>query len=71
MFEKSEVNIGDRFTKVGNFSMPTWVVAHISTRELAPPHAQLEKEGMARDRITVSLPALADTTLYKRVPSRT
>ncbi len=69
MFEKSEVNVGDRFTKVGNFSMPTWVVAHISRRDPTLPHAQLEKEGMARDMITVSLPALADTTLYRRVPS--
>lgn len=69
MFDKIEVNVGDRFTKVGNFTMPAWVVAHISLRDLTPPHALLEREGMAQDRITVSLPALADTTLYRRLPA--
>lgn len=66
MFSKTEVTVGDRFTKVGRFRMlPVWKVARIR-RESVPAHAHLEQEG-TRETITVSLPALADSTLFRRV----
>jgi hypothetical protein len=67
MFSKPEVAIGDRFTKVGNFRMlPVWQVARIR-HESQPPHAHLQMEGSAHDTITVSIPALVDNTLFRRV----
>lgn len=66
MFSKPEIAVGDRFIKVGNFRMPVWKVARI-TNESQPPHAHLEKEGAERDAITVSIPALADSSLFRRV----
>ena len=65
MFSKPEIAVGDRFIKVGNFRMPVWKVARIS--ETQPPHAYLEKEGAEHDAITVSIPALADNSLFRRV----
>ena len=65
MFSKPDVSVGDRFTKVGSFRMPVWKVASISRD--APPHAHLEKEGYQGDWITVSIPALTDSTLFRRV----
>ncbi len=68
MFSKPEVAVGDRFTKVGSFRMPVWKVARIY-RQSEPPHAHLEKEGAERDSITVSIPALNDSSLFRKVPA--
>lgn len=67
MFSKPGVAIGDRFTKVGNFSMPIWKVSRIYRHDSVLPHAHLEKEGAERDSITVSIPALTDNNLFRRV----
>ena len=66
MFSKPQVTVGDRFTKVGNFHMPIWKVARIYGQS-QPLHVHLEKEGAAHDSITVSIPALTDTSLFRRV----
>ena len=68
MFLKPEVAVGDRFTKVGRFRMPVWKVARIYRYPSDLPHAHLEKEGTTCDSITVSIPALTDGTLFRRVP---
>jgi hypothetical protein len=68
MFSKADVSVGDRFIKVGSYQMPAWTVARISCANVNLPHAQLEKEGATSDRITVSLPALGDSTLYRKLP---
>lgn len=68
MFSKPEVVVGDRFTKVGSFRMPVWKVARISS-QAQQPHAQLEKEGAVHDSITVSIPALTDPALFRKVPT--
>lgn len=66
LFSKVDVTVGDRFTKVGQFRMlPIWKVARIRD-ESQPAHVHLEREG-TRETITVSLPALADTSLFRRV----
>ena len=67
MFAKSDVAVGDRFTKIGNFRMPVWKVARIYHHESELPHANLEKEGSERDSITISIPALTDISLFRRV----
>jgi hypothetical protein len=67
MFSKPDVAVGDRFTKVGTYRMPVWKVAKIYQRDSDPPHAHLEKEGFFGDSITISVPALTDSTLFRRV----
>jgi hypothetical protein len=67
---KEEIAVGDRFTKVSSFRMPVWKVAHIRHSASEPSHARLEKEGTVGDSITVSLPALAGSGLYRRVPAQ-
>lgn len=67
MSSKTEVAIGDRFTKVSGYRMPVWKVARISRRNREPPHAHLEKEGAGGDCMTISVPALTDETLFRRV----
>ena len=69
MFSKPEVAIGDRFVKVGNFRMPVWKVTRFYRADQKPPHVSLEKEGAERDSITVSIPALTDSSLFRRVLS--
>lgn len=69
MFSKPEVAVGDRFIKVGNFRMPVWKVAYIYHHHSDLPHAHLKKEGSETDSITVSVPALNDGNLYRKVPA--
>lgn len=67
VFQKPAVQLGDRFIKVGKNKSATWVVEMIFQLPSEPPHARLGKEGDEHDTITVSLPALADPRLFKRV----
>jgi len=69
MFSKADVAVGDRFMKVGSYRMPAWTVARISLASVKLPHAYLEREGLTGDRITVAVPALADSTLYRKLPT--
>ena len=62
------IAIGDRFMKTGTFHMPVWRVASIQTT-YTPPHAHLLKEGNEVDTLTISIPALNDETLFRRLPS--
>ncbi len=66
MFSKPEVRVGDRFTKVGTYQTRPWVVARLFQHPAEPPHAQLEREG-DNNCITVSVSALTDPSLFKRV----
>ncbi|MTJ84226.1 MAG: hypothetical protein F8N37_24855 [Telmatospirillum sp.] len=68
---KTDIVIGDRFTKVGSFQMPTWTVSRITHTDDKPPHAHLAKEGSPNDWITVGLMALTDQNLYRRLPTPT
>lgn len=67
IFAKHAIEVGHRFTKVGSFRSAVWRVARIIQREPEVPHVNLEREGNARDSITVSMQALADATLFRRV----
>jgi hypothetical protein len=67
MFSKPEVAVGDRFTKVSSYRMPVWKVARIYRHHSDLPHAHLMKEGAEKDSITVSIPALTDQTLFRRI----
>ena len=69
MAAKTDIAIGDRFRKVGNFQMPIWTVARISCPRDNVPHAHLERNDNPNDFITVGLPALADRSLYDRLPA--
>jgi hypothetical protein len=70
MSSKADVAVGDRFIKVGSYQTPPWTVARISSANLNLPHAYLEREGLSGDRITVAVPALADATLYRKLPAQ-
>jgi hypothetical protein len=54
--------------KVGSYRTPAWTVARIFCANVNLPHAHLEREGMTGDRITVAVPALTDSTLYRKLP---
>lgn len=69
MSSKADVAVGDRFIKVGSYQTPAWTVARISCANANLPHAYLEREGLRGDRITVAIPALADSTLYRKLPA--
>lgn len=68
MPSKADVAVGDRFMKVGSYQTPAWTVARISCANVNLPHAYLEREGAAVDRITVAVPALTDSTLFRKLP---
>lgn len=69
MSSKADVAVGDRFMKVGSYRMPAWTVARISLASVKLPHAYLEREGLTGDRITVAVPALTDSNLYRKLPT--
>ncbi|MBF0372630.1 MAG: hypothetical protein HQL38_06370 [Alphaproteobacteria bacterium] len=66
MPRKANVDVGDRFRKVGQFQPPIWVVTRLFTFAAEPPHARLEKEDDPSQTMTVSLPALQDSSLFRR-----
>jgi len=64
--KKSAVNLGDRFIKVYNKKI-VWVVSHFLEVDDVIPHALLVQEGASNRKITLSIPALQDASIYKKL----
>ncbi len=63
---KSEVNIKDKFVKVGVPHI-IWIVSRILDLTDSVPHVALVQEGKPNRQITLSIPALLDETIYKKI----
>ena len=63
---KPQVNIGDRFVKVGPYQRSVWVVTRLLDTVKDVPHACLEKADDRSDTITVSVRALSDGEFFRR-----
>lgn len=66
MARKPPIKVGDRFVKIGTYQTAVWVVSKIYQLPAAPPHVNLEKEGRAKESLTISLPTLDDPHYFKR-----
>jgi hypothetical protein len=69
MLEKNkniDVNLNDRYVKVG-VPQIIWVVTRILDLTDSVPHVALIQEGKSNRQITLSIPALLDTTIYKKI----
>jgi hypothetical protein len=62
----SEIKLGDRYIKV---DAPTiiWVVSDIQNVADPVPHVRLVQEGRVNRQITLSVPTLRDTSIYKKI----
>ncbi len=63
---KSAVNVDDRYIKVGVPSI-VWVVRRFLNVADPVPHVLLVQEGTSSRQITLSIPALQDTSIYKKI----
>ena len=61
-----EVKLNDRYVKVG-VPQIVWIVNRILDLTDSVPHVGLLQEGKSNRQITLSIPALLDTTIYKRI----
>jgi hypothetical protein len=71
MFGKTKVaapTVGDVFVKVADGTRTTWVIAKTFVHVDGIEHAVLHRHDRPNDIITVSVPALADSDLFQRVP---
>jgi hypothetical protein len=63
---KYSINVGDRFAKVDGTTM-VWVVTRLLDVLDPIPHVQLLREGPVNRHITVSVTALSDKSLYRKL----
>jgi len=63
---KSTIEPGDRYIKVDAPSI-VWVVSHIQNKVDAIPHVGLVQEGRMNRQITLSVPTLGDTSIYRKI----
>jgi len=63
---QSTVKLDDRYIKVG-VSKIVWVVSHFLDGADPIPHVVLNQEGASNRRITLSVTALQDTSIYKKI----
>jgi hypothetical protein len=61
-----DVKTDDRYIKVG-VPQIIWVVTRVLELTDSVPHVSLIQEGKANRQITLSIPALLDTTIYKKI----
>jgi hypothetical protein len=64
-----EVSVGDRFTKVGDYSRTVYVVDSLTDAHGLFQHARLVCS-MGRDRMLISTYALLDPNYWSRVPAK-
>ncbi|MEE2698113.1 MAG: hypothetical protein VX923_00280 [Pseudomonadota bacterium] len=62
----NDVNINDRYVKIGTPQI-IWVVSQVLDLTDKIPHVSLVQAGKVSRRITLSVPALLDETIYKKV----
>ncbi len=63
---KEGIKLGDHFAKVDAPTKP-WVVMRFLTMTNPIPHVQLHQKGKSNRQITLSVAALSDKRLYRRV----
>lgn len=63
---KRGVEVGDRFAKVDAMNM-VWVVTQVLNVSDPTSHVQLLREGPIRRQITLSVTALSDKSLYRKL----
>ena len=61
-----DIKIDDRYVKV-DVPKIIWAVSRILNLPDAVPHVALVQEGKPSRQITLSVPALMDTTIYKKI----
>ena len=64
--KKSNIEPGYRYVKVDAPNI-IWVVSHTLNVADPVPHVRLVQEGMQNRKITLSIPALQDTSIYKKM----
>ncbi len=64
--KKSAIKLDDRYIKVGVPSI-VWVVRRLLNVVDPVPHVLLVQEGVPNRQITLSIPALQDTSIYKKI----
>jgi hypothetical protein len=65
----SKIEPGDRYIKVDAPSI-IWVVSNIQNVTDPVPHARLVQEGRVNRQITLSVPTLKDTSIYKMIEAK-
>ena len=60
------IKLDDRYTKAGIPSI-VWVVRRFLNVADPVPHVLLVQEGASNRQITLSIPALQDTSIYKKI----
>ncbi len=63
---QSAVKLDDRYVKVGVPSI-IWIVCRFLKVADPVPHVLLVREGVSNRHITLSIPALQDTSIYKKI----
>ena len=64
--KNTDVNINDRYVKIGAPQI-VWIVTRILDLTDAVPHVALVQEGKPNRQITLSIPALFDPTIYRKI----
>ena len=62
------VELGDRYIKVDTPDI-IWVVSHALSLENSIPHVRLVQDGAMNRKITLSVSALRDASLYSKIKS--
>jgi hypothetical protein len=60
------IKLDDRYIKVGAPSI-VWIVRSLLKVVDPVPHVLLVQEGASNRKITLSIPALRDTSIYKKI----
>jgi hypothetical protein len=66
---KSNIEPGDRYIKVDAPNI-VWVVSDIQNVADAIPHVRLVQEERVNRQITLSVPTLRDTSIYKKIEAK-
>ena len=66
---KSAAKLNDRYIKL-DAPRIVWAVSHILNVADPVPHVRLVQEGMPTRKITLSVSALQDTSIYKKIEAK-
>ena len=67
--KKSMIKLGDRYVKVDAPNI-IWVVSKPLNAADSVPHVLLVQEGTTNRKITLSISALQDTSIYKKIETK-
>ncbi len=66
---KSAAKLNDRYIKLDAPNI-VWVVSRILNVADPVPHVSLDQEGMPNRKITLSIHALGDSSIYKKIEAK-